>query len=162
MDLHTNLEAKPKTPLQQAAQAVIDRWESPAWKDAGPTAERIYAMRDALARELAAQQGGEPVAYLYHDANTPADAHPWLHSTMLVMAADRRPGLRNETPLYAHLPARLQSPTDEQIEDAVRECDLDWHAGWTLDESLPNRYISFARAVLRLVGIGATEPGGAG
>ena len=40
-----------------------------------------------------------PVAYLYHDASTPEDAHPWLHSTMLVLAADRRPNLRNETPL---------------------------------------------------------------
>jgi hypothetical protein len=39
------------------------------------------------------------VAYLYHDAATPEDAHPWLHSTMLVLAADRRPKLRNETPL---------------------------------------------------------------
>ena len=39
------------------------------------------------------------VAYLYHDASTPEDAHPWLHSTMLVLAADRRPKLRNETPL---------------------------------------------------------------
>ena len=41
----------------------------------------------------------QPVAYLYHDAQTPEDAHPWLHSTMLVLAADRRPRLRNETPL---------------------------------------------------------------
>jgi len=39
------------------------------------------------------------VAYLYHDAQTAEDAHPWLHSTMLVLAADRRPTLRNETPL---------------------------------------------------------------
>jgi hypothetical protein len=39
------------------------------------------------------------VAYLYHDAATPEDAHPWLHSTMLVLAADRRPGLRGETGL---------------------------------------------------------------
>jgi hypothetical protein len=46
----------------------------------------------------------EPVAYLYHDASTPSDAHPWLHSTMLVLAADRRPGLRGETPLFAHPP----------------------------------------------------------
>ena len=41
------------------------------------------------------------VAYLYHDAATPEDAHPWLHSTRLVLAADRRPTLRNETPLVA-------------------------------------------------------------
>lgn len=45
------------------------------------------------------EQLGQPIAYLYHDANTPKDAHPWLHSTMLVLAADRRQGLRGETPL---------------------------------------------------------------
>ena len=36
---------------------------------------------------------------------------------------------------------------DEQIQDAVREADLDWQQGWTLDDELPNRYITFARAV---------------
>ena len=57
----------------------------------------------------------EPVAYLYHDASVPEDAHPWLHSTMLVMAADRRPGLRGETPL--HTAAQLA----EEVERARAE-----------------------------------------
>lgn len=30
------------------AQAVVDRWETPKWKDAAPTADVIYALRDAL------------------------------------------------------------------------------------------------------------------
>jgi hypothetical protein len=34
--------------LREAAQAVVDRWEQPNWKDAGPTAEFIYRLRDAL------------------------------------------------------------------------------------------------------------------
>ena len=41
------------TELQQAAQAVIDRWNTPLWKEAAPTAECIYRLRDALAAELA-------------------------------------------------------------------------------------------------------------
>ncbi len=41
----------------------------------------------------------QPVAYLYHDAPTAEDAHPWLHSSLLVLAADRRRTFRNETPL---------------------------------------------------------------
>lgn len=45
------------------------------------------------------QRGVRPVAYLYQDASVPEDAHPWLHSTLLVLAADRRPGLRGETAL---------------------------------------------------------------
>jgi hypothetical protein len=34
--------------LREAAQAVIDRWETPLWKDAEPTAAVIYRMRDIL------------------------------------------------------------------------------------------------------------------
>jgi len=34
--------------LRDAAQAVIERWESPAWKDSEPTAEVIYRLRDTL------------------------------------------------------------------------------------------------------------------
>lgn len=34
--------------LRTAAQAVIDRWETPLWKDAPATAEYIAALRDAL------------------------------------------------------------------------------------------------------------------
>lgn len=35
--------------LRLAAQAVVDRWETPLWKDAEPTASVIYRLRDALA-----------------------------------------------------------------------------------------------------------------
>lgn len=72
-------------------------------------AAQIEALKATVdAHTLAADPNGlrsrneqqEPVAYLYHDARTPKEAHPWLHSTMLVLAADRRPGLRGETPLY--------------------------------------------------------------
>ncbi len=34
--------------LIAAAEAVIDRWNTPLWKDAEPTAAVIYRMRDAL------------------------------------------------------------------------------------------------------------------
>ena len=34
--------------LRAAAQAVIDRWETPLWKDVPATAEYIAALRDAL------------------------------------------------------------------------------------------------------------------
>lgn len=63
-----------------------------------------------------AQSGLAPeravVAYLYHDADTPEDAHPWLHSTMLVLAADRRPTLRNETPLVTLAQAEAMVAAD--------------------------------------------------
>lgn len=37
--------------ITKAAEAVIDRWEQPAWKDTEPTAAVIYRLRDALGRE---------------------------------------------------------------------------------------------------------------
>lgn len=49
------------TPLQKAAQAVIDRWNSPSWKDQPHTAEYIEELRKALDAEL--QQAVEPVAW---------------------------------------------------------------------------------------------------
>lgn len=41
----------PETDLRTAAQAVIDRWETPLWKDAPATAGYIAALRDALAAD---------------------------------------------------------------------------------------------------------------
>ena len=38
--------------LRQVGNAVVERWETPLWKDVEPTAHIIYALRD----ELAAQQ----------------------------------------------------------------------------------------------------------
>lgn len=34
--------------ITSAAQAVIDRWETPLWKDVKPTGVFIYALRDAI------------------------------------------------------------------------------------------------------------------
>lgn len=36
--------------ITEAASAVLDRWEQPAWKDTEPTAAVIYRLRDALGR----------------------------------------------------------------------------------------------------------------
>ena len=36
------------TALRTAAQAVIDRWDTPNWKDAPATAEYINRLREAL------------------------------------------------------------------------------------------------------------------
>lgn len=57
------------------------------------------------------------VAYLYHDAQTAEDAHPWLNSTMLVVAAHRRPTLRKETPLVtlAHAEAMVAAERERWV-----------------------------------------------
>ena len=46
------------TPLQQAAQAMIDRWDSTDWKDTPHTAHYVDELRKALDAEL--QQSVEP------------------------------------------------------------------------------------------------------
>jgi hypothetical protein len=91
------------------------------WRDM--TQEEIENCRDGYLFDRKPEQ--EPVAYLYHDASTTQDAHPWLHSTMLVLAADRRPGLRGETPLYTHLPRReWRGLTEGEMEQAT---------GWSVE-----------------------------
>ena len=39
--------------LLAAAQSVVDRWDSPAWKDQRPTADAIDALRKAIAKATA-------------------------------------------------------------------------------------------------------------
>jgi hypothetical protein len=51
-------------------------------------------------------------------------------------------------PLYTHPHRReWRGLAEEEIIDAVRESDLDWHQGWTLEYGTPNRYAQLARAV---------------
>jgi hypothetical protein len=49
------------TTLREAAQAVVDRWDTPAWKDVPHTGEFINALRAALAEPEPTQ---EPVAFV--------------------------------------------------------------------------------------------------
>jgi len=53
-----------------------------------------------------AQPEQEPVAYLYHDTACAELANPLADSTLLVLACDRKPNGRNETPLYTAPPKR--------------------------------------------------------
>lgn len=66
------------TPLQQAARAVVNRWETPLWKDAEPTAAVVYRLRDALEAELSTAQP-EPLPALPEDVvMVPRSALRWL------------------------------------------------------------------------------------
>ena len=85
--------------LRQAAQAVIDRWDSPLWKN-GSTADAIADLRAAL------EQQAEPVAWMTHSH----DLLPLFHRTeraALVWGAE-------PTPLYTAPPQR-KPLTDEQV-----------------------------------------------
>ena len=95
------------TPLQKAAQAVIDRWDAPSWKDQPHTAEYIAELRKALDAEIAQ---AEPVGYFYFvrdedvwkqacdmqfkDAYTPLYLHPPQQAVPIGERAELIAGLR--------------------------------------------------------------------
>lgn len=63
---------------------------------------------------------------------------------------------KQRIPLYTAPPQR-KPLTDAEIVEAVRGADLDWQAGWTLDEHEPNRFTTLARAIEHAHGIGEEE-----
>ena len=48
------------TTLREAAQAVVDRWDTPLWKNVPATALYIAALREALAQDQFASAHTEP------------------------------------------------------------------------------------------------------
>jgi len=85
--------------LREAAQALVDRWDTPLWKDALHTGQYIDALRAALA-----QPEQEPVAFLNekNDVLINRTTHP-----------------QNYTPLYRALPQR--KPLTEEIEKIIND-----------------------------------------
>lgn len=51
--------------IREAAQAVVDRWDSPLWKDVEPTAHVIARLRQALTQPAPAPQGED--GWITHD-----------------------------------------------------------------------------------------------
>jgi hypothetical protein len=109
-----------------------------------------HSCRQAWNAALAAQADAQPVALprvpplpfaVFDEHGRGADDRVQDYAAALVAAAHTQ-----RQPLSA-----------EQISDAVRDADLDWHHGWTLDETEPNRFMQFARAIERAHGIGEGE-----
>jgi len=86
------------TPLQKAAQAVIDRWNSPSWKDQPHTAEYINELRKALEAEIA--QAVEPLAWIERDMQCDDFDPDSVTCLRPVIAADGW----EWAPLYLHPP----------------------------------------------------------
>jgi len=80
--------------LIAAARAVVERWETPAWKDAPATAGYIYALRDAVQ----AAASPEPVAQVVSTGAMDLPLLQW-------MSADHSFRVPIGTLLYAHPPA---------------------------------------------------------
>ena len=106
------------TPLQKAAQAVIDRWESPDWKDAPHTAHYVAELRKALDAELA--QSVEPVAWMYEMARyLDGDIRGRNWQPHISKHNPKMPWMvRDLRPLYLH-------PPQPQATTPVSTCGLD-------------------------------------
>jgi len=76
----------------------------------------------------------QPIAYLYHDAASAETANPLIHSTLVVMAADRRPKLRNETALVTL--AQAQAMVAAERERCAKVCE---QYAWLQEEGSPAR-----------------------
>ena len=124
--------------LRKAAQDVVI-----VWKMYG-TAESLRGWMEILEAALAQQPEPvqEPVAWMVYTLDGQS-----------VYVTDNPADFTDEhrvLPIYTAPPQR-KPLTDEEITDAVREADLDWQAGWTLDEHEPNRFTTLARAIERKV-----------
>ena len=90
--------------LHKAAQAVLDRWDSPQWewRQHGPTADLMADLRAALAQHPA------PTAQPVQQPEPEVDG--W--------------------PLYSGLPPAQRQPlSDEQAEALIEASDGRWHDG---------------------------------
>ena len=131
--------------LRAAAQAVLDRWDSPRWEwHQGPTAALMADLRAALAEPVQ-----EPVAWRWGYRSVTTGEMDWRG--YVEIAAD--PNLRSPAiimePLYAAPPQR-KPLTDDEIEKLLIE-----HAGMTVVFSEVD--LRFARAVERAHGIGGSD-----
>ena len=109
----------------------------------------------------------EPVAWSGYDLDGMVEAfsrvieahHTSKHPFHDPIDTDARTALRilrGITPAmkaYTAPPQRKPLTEEDEIMDAVREADLDWQAGWTLDEHEPNRFTTLVRAIERAHGI---------
>ena len=95
------------TKLRQAAQAVLERWDSPSWSwsEKSPTADLMAALRTALA-----QPEQEPVAWMSSDR-----AWMWSDYSKALAAVAHIPRL-TLIPLYTTPPQRpWQGLTPDEV-----------------------------------------------
>lgn len=102
------------TTIREAAQGVVDRWDTPLWKDVPATAHYIAALREALAQDQFASSGKEinqdPVAWMF--VNTDGECEQIEYGELF-----DDPGV---TPLYTAPPQReWQGLTDDEVAEVI-------------------------------------------
>ena len=76
--------------LREAAQAVLDRWDSPQWEwtKHGPTADLMAALRASLAEQPAASEYKMQIIYALQRAERTLQAHADALSASLDYSAE--------------------------------------------------------------------------
>ena len=97
------------TPLQKAAQALVNRWDLPTWKNQSPTADYISELRKALDAEIS--QSVEHVGCGYDETTGNCTKNPCCNLSTTSAAPEG----------YALVPVE---PTDEELAKGVRAMRL--------------------------------------
>lgn len=125
------------TPLQQAAQAMIARWDSTDWKDTPHTAHYIAELRKALDAELA--QSVNPNAWMRHDsfkAMTDDEKAAWIESGNAEVVEEYT------IPLYLHPPQpQATTPAGEISESVIDEFLEDYEMIGESEDGLEGCYV---------------------
>ena len=144
--------------LRAAAQAVVERWDTPLWKDVPHTAVYINALRKALAE----QPKDEPVAITRSGVppfrEPPAEV---LNAANLVSKWTSANNWRNWRIVDCHsydYVQRLRDLTDDEIKEIANQSDLveelaDWATEYGADTDraiaqAEKDLIQFARAII--------------
>lgn len=116
----------------------------------------LLCIAQDISKYFEARRTAEPVAWRTFDGEGGWDYRDYENNEDYIYQYVKRNGGKYAhwvEPLYTAPPQR-KPITEEEIEDAVREADLDWQSGWTLDEHEPNRFTTLGRLVERAHGIG--------
>ena len=107
------------TKLEQAARALLEHWDTPAWKYLKPTGDLMADLREALAEQAEQEPVGKVVLRQYEV--------PYIDWTSGVKVED---GMK----IYA-APVRTKDLTDDEIRDALDGCEYDEDTPFEITEA---------------------------
>jgi hypothetical protein len=110
--------------LKSAAQAVVDRWETPLWKDAEPTAYVIYRLRNALAPTPEEAVSLHPAIRVIKEKMSPEKAEE-VRKIRLLIGVDELEKIANTPEPAPEWRVRAEGEPI-QYDDKVKICD-EWH-----------------------------------
>ena len=134
--------------LEKAAQAVLVRWDSPAWDWAhqGPTAALMADLREALAAHKQAEpvvDRERPIGWLYPEGLEALRAgKPW---TIYGTKQDH-----SNAPVYGAVAQKVEPHESESVEGSIPSLRHQRLESWKTQQAEPVRYWQWACSVCGL------------